>query len=122
MNNDPQLVLIVEDEPDAGRLLSYHLRRKGYETMVAEDGLTGLNMALEWKPDLLILDLMLPQMNGFEVCRLIKAGPLRQRTAILMLTAMAGKESKLQGFHCGADDFLTKPFDIDELLARTKAL
>ncbi len=117
-----KFVLIVEHEADVAGLLQFQLRRQGYRTQVAADGLNALNTAVEHKPDLIILDLMLPLMHGLEVCRLVKASPITRHIPILMLTARATTEDKLKGFQQGADDYLTKPFQMRELLARVEAL
>jgi len=117
-----KLIVIAEDEPDAANLVEFRLQRSGFRTIVASDGLTALNEVFEHKPDLLILDLMLPQMHGFEVCRLIKTSPVTCRIPILVLTALATPEDKLRGFGRGADDYMTKPFVMSELVARVYAL
>ena len=117
-----RLILIAEDEPDTARLLEFHLRRHGYTTAVAPDGLTAVNTVFEKKPVLIILDLMLPLMHGFEVCRLVKSSPTGNQIPIIMLTAMASTENKLEGFKQGADDYVTKPFVMSELIARVEAL
>ena len=117
-----QLVLIAEDEPDTASLLEYRLRRSGLEIVLAADGLGALNETLERKPDLLILDLMLPSMSGLEVCRLLKSSPLTSDIPILVLTALASPDDKLKGFGRGADDYMTKPFEMSELVARVFAL
>jgi DNA-binding response OmpR family regulator len=114
-------ILIAEDEADTARLIAYHLRRRGYGSVTAHNGLAALNAVFERKPSLVILDRMMPQMQGLEVCRLIKASPSR-KTPVLMLTAMASTENKLEGFNSGADDYMTKPFEMRELLARVAAL
>lgn len=116
------LILIAEDEADTARLLTYHLRRNGYSTAVAPDGIAALNAAIERKPALVILDRMMPQMQGHEVCRLLKASPIACHIPVLMLTALATTENKLAGFQSGADDYMTKPFEMRELLARIGAL
>lgn len=114
-------ILIVEDEPGTARLIAYHLRRNGYQPLRARDGLAALNAVFQHKPSLVILDRMLPRMEGSEVCRLLKASPLRH-IPVLMLIALASTENKLEGFRCGADDYVTKPFEVRELLARVAAL
>lgn len=116
-----ELILLVEDEADAARLLAFHLQKRGYETVVAADGRTALNEAFERKPSLIVLDLMLPQLHGFEVVRLLKSSPLAD-VPVIMLTAMVTMEDKLKGFKLGADDFMTKPYEMKELLARVQAL
>jgi two-component system alkaline phosphatase synthesis response regulator PhoP len=115
-------ILIVEDEIDAARLLFHHLKRRGYECNIAVDGRAALNAAFTHKPDLVILDLMLPTLHGYEVCRLLKDNPMTQHIPIVILTAMFTSEEKLRGFKLGADDYITKPFEMRELLARVAVL
>ncbi|MFI3255118.1 MAG: response regulator [Eubacteriales bacterium] len=113
------LVLIIEDEESIVDILSFNLQKVGYEVSVAMDGKTGLEKALAENPDLILLDLMLPEMDGFTVCaELRKAGSL---LPVVMLTAREGEEDKIKGLESGADDYITKPFAIRELLARVKA-
>ena len=112
-------VLIVEDEQNIVDILSFNLEREGYNTLEAYDGNTGLQLALEQNPDLVLLDLMLPGMDGFDVCREIrKAG---SAVPIIMLTAREEETDKVLGLELGADDYITKPFAMRELLARVKA-
>jgi DNA-binding response OmpR family regulator len=115
-------ILIAEDEPDTANLLQFHLQRRGYHTTVASDGLNALNMSFERHPDLVILDLMLPKLHGFEVCRMLKTSPSTRHIPVFMLTAMAATEDKVQGFNLGANDYMTKPFEVSELLARVESL
>lgn len=113
------LILIVEDEESIVDILSYNLKKVGYEVSVAMDGKTGLEKALSENPDLVLLDLMLPEMDGFQVCAQVRAqGSL---VPIVMLTAREGEEDKIRGLEHGADDYITKPFAIRELLARVQA-
>jgi DNA-binding response OmpR family regulator len=111
-------ILVVEDEPALRDTLEWNLVREGYQVQTVADGIAGLQRAREWKPDLLILDLMLPGMDGLEVCR-----QLRKDSAlpILMLTARESETDRVVGLEMGADDYLTKPFHMRELLARVKA-
>lgn len=118
----PELILIVEDEPDAARLLAFHLHRRGYDTVIAEDGRVALNVAIERKPDLAVLDGMLPVFHGFEVCRLLKSSPSTSHIPIIMLTALASNDDKLKGFGLGVEDYVTKPYEMSELLARINSL
>ena len=112
-------ILIVEDEKNIVDILSFNLSKEGYETLEAYDGETGLQLALEQDPDLILLDLMLPRMNGFNVCRsLRRAG---RSTPVIMLTAREEETDKVLGLELGADDYITKPFSMRELLARVKA-
>jgi DNA-binding response OmpR family regulator len=112
-------VLVVEDDLTLLETLEYNLDSEGYKTITAADGLTALDVAREEQPDLIILDLMLPRLDGFEVCRI-----LRRETSvpILMLTARTDEVDRVVGLEVGADDYLTKPFSMRELLARVKAL
>ena len=112
-------VLIVEDEQNIVDILAFNLSRDGYDTIEAYDGVTGLQLALEHNPDLILLDLMLPEMNGFEVCRRVRESG--SSTPILMLTAREEEADKVMGLELGADDYITKPFSMRELLARVKA-
>jgi two-component system phosphate regulon response regulator PhoB len=113
-----KVILIAEDEPDVVRLLAFHLQRAGYRVAHAGDGLAAINSVFEEKPDLVLLDGMLPKLHGFEVCRMIKSSPTSRRMPVIIVTALASMDDKLKGFGCGADDYVTKPFEIPELLAR----
>jgi DNA-binding response OmpR family regulator len=113
-------VLVVEDDKDIARLLDLHLRDEGYSVTVASDGKTGLTRALSKPYDIVILDLILPGMDGLEVCRGIRNR--KDYTPILMLTAKSTDVDRIVGLEMGADDYLTKPFNVRELLARVKAL
>ena len=113
-------ILIVEDEQNIVDILSFNLSREGYQTLEALDGPTGLQLALEQNPDLILLDLMLPGMDGFEVCRRIRA--TNTKIGIIMLTARSQEMDKVTGLMTGADDYVTKPFSPAELTARVDAL
>jgi two-component system phosphate regulon response regulator PhoB len=115
-------ILIVEDERALAKVLSYNLQREGYETIVAHDGQEGLRKAQTQLPDLIILDLMLPVMNGLDVCRELRAGEKTRDIPILILTAKAEETDQIVGFSLGADDYVTKPFSVKVLLQRIKAL
>jgi DNA-binding response OmpR family regulator len=112
-------VLIVEDEPTLLETLEYNLARQGYQIYSAADGLTALEVARQERPDVIVLDVMLPGIDGFEVCRILRR---EMNIPILMLTARADEVDKIVGLEVGADDYLTKPFSMRELLARVKAL
>ena len=112
-------ILIVEDETNIVDILSFNLEREGYNTIEAYDGQTGLQLAREQNPDLILLDLMLPQMNGFDVCRQLRADG--SAIPIIMLTAREEEADKVLGLELGADDYITKPFAVRELMARIKA-
>lgn len=113
-------ILIIEDDKDIAHLVELHLKDAGYEVSMAYDGASGLEQALAKPFDLIILDLMLPGLDGMEICRRVRAAPAY--TPILMLTAKSGEFDRVLGLEIGADDYLTKPFSIRELLARVKAL
>ena len=110
-------ILIVEDERKIARFLELELQHEGYEVETAGDGRTGLDKALTWKPDLIILDLMLPELSGIEVCRRLRH---ESDVPIIMLTAKDDVSDKVMGLDMGADDYMTKPFAIEELLARIR--
>jgi two-component system response regulator MprA len=112
-------ILIIEDDEGIVRVLRRALSYEGYTVDTALDGETGLNMARDHHPDLVILDLMLPGMDGIEVCQRLRAGG---SMPIIMLTAKDAVQDRVQGLDAGADDYMTKPFDLEELLARLRAL
>jgi DNA-binding response OmpR family regulator len=112
-------ILIVEDELALQETLAYNLERQGYQVYLAGDGPSGLSLARQHEPDLLILDVMLPGMDGFEVCRVLRQ---EMNTPILMLTARDDEIDRVVGLEVGADDYMTKPFSMRELMAQVKAL
>lgn len=114
-----ETVLIVEDDPSMLTGLKDNFSFKGYKVLTADDGEKGLNAALNAKPDLILLDLMLPKINGYEICRLIRQEGLEM--PIIMLTAKSEESDVVLGLNIGADDYVTKPFSINELLARAGA-
>jgi len=114
-----ETVLIIEDDPTMLLGLKDNFEFKGYKVLTAADGEKGLNAALNAKPDLIILDIMLPKINGYEICRLIRAEKLAM--PIIMLTAKGEESDVVLGLNLGADDYVTKPFSIKELLARAAA-
>ena len=116
----PRKILVIEDDRDIARLVELHLHDLGYDVQLAHDGVSGLKYALSTPYNLIILDLMLPGIEGLEVCRNLRAKP--NYTPILMLTAKSTELDRVLGLEVGADDYLTKPFSIRELLARVKAL
>jgi DNA-binding response OmpR family regulator len=116
------LVVIADDEPDTVRLLTHRLQKSGIRCIGVFDGIGAVNAALEHKPDVVILDLMMPRMDGLEVCRLLKTSPITRHIPVLLLSALTRPVDKLRGFGCGADDYLTKPFEMSELVARVFAL
>ena len=112
-------VLIVEDDPHAVELARLYLSHDGHNVLIAGDGITGLKLAREAHPDLLVLDLMLPGMDGLELCRIVRE---ESAVPIIMLTARVEEEDRLAGLNLGADDYVTKPFSPRELAARVKAV
>lgn len=111
--------LIVEDDPNLLETLIYNLRKEGYSVVAAADGEQAVSVARKEKPDLIILDVMLPKMSGFEVCRILRK---EMTVPILMLTAKADETDKVVGLEIGADDYMTKPFSFDELIARLRSV
>lgn len=115
-------ILVVDDEPDVLELVVYHLEKEAYRVDVADTGDKALKMARENLPSLLVLDLMLPGINGLEICRLLKRDPKTRDIPILMLTARAAEEDRIKGLELGAHDYVTKPFSPRELVLRIKNL
>ncbi|MBO5408657.1 MAG: response regulator transcription factor [Clostridia bacterium] len=113
-----QLILIVDDEKPIVDILKFNLQKEGFETIEAYDGQTGLNLALEKNPDLILLDVMLPEMDGFTVCKEVRQ---KSQVPIILLTAREEEVDKVLGLELGADDYITKPYSVRELLARIKA-
>ena len=115
-------ILVVDDEPDVLELVVFHLEKEAYQVAVADTGDKALKMARESLPSLLILDLMLPGINGLEICRLLRCDPRTRDIPILMLTARAAEEDRIKGLELGAHDYVTKPFSPRELVLRVKNL
>ena len=117
-----ELVMVIEDEKEIRDLLRYNLEKAGYRVAASGDGEQGLKLLFASRPDALVLDLMLPGLNGLEIVREVRAEPLTHDLPVLVLTARSDEMDKLLGFEQGADDYLTKPFSPRELVARVKAL
>jgi two-component system phosphate regulon response regulator PhoB len=115
-------ILVIEDERAMTELLEYNLARDGYEALVAHEGAEGLRKAQTLLPDLILLDLMLPGLDGLEVCRELRAGERTREIPIIMMTARSEETDQIVGFSMGADDYVTKPFNVKVLLQRIKAL
>jgi signal transduction histidine kinase len=115
-------ILIVEDEPDVAELIRYNLEKETYRTVVAYSGAEALKAAEVHAPDLVLLDIMLPDLSGWEVCRILRDSPKSHSIPILMLTALSSEEARVKGLTLGADDFVTKPFSIKELLLRIRKM
>lgn len=118
LEKEVKKVLVVDDEQAIIDVLVYNLKKEGYETLEANDGITAVNIALEQKPDLMLLDIMLPKLDGLSVCKRVKN---QLNIPILMLTAKDAEIDKIVGLELGADDYITKPFSVRELMARVKA-
>jgi two-component system, OmpR family, phosphate regulon response regulator PhoB len=117
-----QSVLVVEDETDLAELIAFHLEKEGFRALVAADGIAGLNEARSQRPDLILLDLMLPGMMGTEVCRILKGSDETSSIPIIMLTAKGEEIDRVVGFELGADDYVVKPFSTRELMLRVRAV
>ena len=115
-------ILIIEDEPDLAELVAFNVKRAGYEALVAHDGIKGLEVALREAPDLIILDLMLPGLDGYGVFKELRRDGRTSGTPVIMLTARAQTEDRIRGLEAGADDYLTKPFSPKELLLRVQSV
>lgn len=111
-------VLIVDDEKNIVDIIAFNLKKEGYQILKASDGEQGVRMAMEQEPDLILLDIMMPKMDGYEACKKIRE---KKNTPIIMLTARAEEVDKVLGLELGADDYVTKPFGVRELMARVKA-
>ncbi len=118
IEREQKTILVVDDEQPIIDILVYNLKKEGYNVIEANDGVTAVNVALEQKPDLILLDIMLPKLDGLSVCKRIKNS---LNVPILMLTAKDGEIDKILGLELGADDYITKPFSVRELVARVKA-
>jgi DNA-binding response OmpR family regulator len=118
----PKKILVIEDEKDIQELLQLYLKRDGYDVHIAKDGETGLRKASQERYDLILLDLMLPQVDGLEICRTLRSRPQTSGIPIIMVTAKAEESDRIVGLEIGADDYITKPFSPREVLARVKAI
>jgi two-component system phosphate regulon response regulator PhoB len=115
-------ILVVEDEKDVRDMIRIHLKAAGFDVLEAHNGAEGLVIAKQDLPAVIILDLMMPEMSGVEVCRALRRNPTTSRIPILMLTAKSTEDDKVVGFECGADDYVTKPFSPRELVLRVRAV
>jgi DNA-binding response OmpR family regulator len=117
-----QRILIVDDDPELSRMIGFILQKSGYEVITANNGKEGLQKADEMRPDLIVLDVMMPDMSGIEVCQKLRDRPMTRNVPLIMLSALADIDAKLSGFQVGADDYIPKPVNAKELLARIQAL
>jgi two-component system alkaline phosphatase synthesis response regulator PhoP len=122
MDSKGKTVLIADDEPDILEIISYNLRNEGYETITAKDGEDALQKALAHKPDLIILDVMMPNKNGMEVCKQLRSQPAYQNTLIIFLTALSDELSQVKGLEYGADDYISKPVSPKVLVTKVNSL
>jgi two-component system, OmpR family, alkaline phosphatase synthesis response regulator PhoP len=122
MSNAPNKIMLVDDEPDVLEFLSYNLRREGYQVYSASNGQDAISLAREIFPHLIILDVMMPKMDGVNTCRELRKIPGLENTLIAFLTARTGEHSQLAGFDAGADDYISKPVRPDLFISRVKAL
>ena len=118
---DKKTVLVVDDEQSIRELLTFNLQKEGYDTLEAEDGVTAVDLAIEKKPDLIMLDVMLPKLDGISVCKKIRYALNISNIPIIMISAKDEESDKIVGLEMGADDYITKPFQIREVMARVKA-
>jgi len=121
MEREKKLILVVDDEENIRDLLVFNLQKEGYDTIEAEDGLAAVDMALKEKPDLILLDVMIPKLDGISVCKKIRYALNISNIPILMISARDTETDKIIGLEMGADDYITKPFQIREVMARIKA-
>jgi two-component system alkaline phosphatase synthesis response regulator PhoP len=122
MNNAGQKILIVDDEPDILELIEYNLKKEGYQVFTASNGQEGITVAKKVHPDLIILDIMMPKMDGIEACRLMRAIPEFKNTFMVFLTARSEEYSEIAGFNVGADDYIAKPIKPRALVSRINAI
>jgi len=115
-------ILVIDDEPDLVELVEFNLKKDGYEVIVAKNGQSGLEIAQKHVPDLIVLDLMMPGIDGLEVCRQLRGDPRTKQIPMIMLTAKSAEADRIVGLELGADDYVTKPFSPRELVARVRAL
>jgi len=115
-------ILIIDDDPLISEIVTVNLEIAGYQVTHASDGIKGQALAIQITPDMIILDLMLPQVDGYTVCQRLRRDDRTADIPVLMLTAMSQTQNKVEGFNAGADDYLTKPFELEEMLARIRAL
>ena len=117
---NPKKILVVDDEADLVKTIRFSLEAEGYKVLVSYNGEDALNQARKEAPDLILLDIMLPKLDGYKVCRLLKFDEQYKNIPILMLTAKTQEKDKLLGKETGADEYITKPFDIEELMEKVK--
>jgi two-component system, OmpR family, phosphate regulon response regulator PhoB len=117
-----QKVLVVDDEPDITDLVSYHLKAAGYEVATVNDPIASVGTARSFQPDLIVLDIMMPDLNGIQICRILRTDPKLKGVPIIFLTAKGEEADRVAGFEAGGDDYLCKPFSIPELVLRVRSI
>jgi two-component system alkaline phosphatase synthesis response regulator PhoP len=122
MESNLKKVLIVDDEPDILEIISYNLIKEGYEILTAKNGIEALDKVASYKPDLVILDIMMPKMSGVEVCKILRSKPEYNDTLILFLSALSDESSQIKGLETGADDYVSKPISPKVLVSRVNAI
>ena len=118
----PSKVLVIDDEPDVTELVAYHLKAKGHAVEVVNDPLSSIGIARSFLPDLVILDVMMPGLNGIQVCRILRSDSKLKKVPIIFLTAKVEESDRIQGFEAGGDDYICKPFSIKELMLRVQSV
>lgn len=118
----PKRILVVDDEPDVTDLVAYHLQAKGFQIQTVNDPTASMGVARSFSPDLVILDVMMPDLSGIQICRMLRADPAFKRVPIVFLTAKAEENDRIQGWEVGADDYICKPFNIKELILRIQSI
>ena len=121
-DSTPKRILIVDDEADVTELVSYHLKAKGYQVETTNNPNNSLSLARTFSPDLVVLDVMMPDLNGIQVCRLLRADPQLKNVPVIFLTAKAEESDRIQGLETGADDYICKPFSTKELVLRVQTI
>ncbi len=122
MNNSKHKILIVDDEPDILELMEYQLKKEGYQVYTAQNGQDGITAARKYQPELIILDIMMPKMDGIEACRIMRSMPEFKQTFIVFLTARSEEYSEIAGFNVGADDYIAKPIKPRAMISRINAI
>ncbi|MBN1404821.1 MAG: response regulator transcription factor [Opitutales bacterium] len=120
--SQPKRILVVDDEPDVTELIAYRLRKEGYEVEVINNPLLIMGKASDFRPDLFILDIMMPELDGIKICRMIRADKNLSNSPVIFLTARGSTEDRIRGLESGADDYIAKPFDVKELVLRVGLL
>ncbi len=120
--NGPKKILVIDDEPDVTDLVAYHLRAKGYQVQTVTNPSSSIGVARSLLPDLVILDIMMPDLNGTQICRILRADPRLKNVPIVFLTARAEEADRIGGFETGCDDYVCKPFSIKELCLRVQSI